>query len=177
MTTLAPTLDLVGDIGSFSLFKYDGEAWVAYLRQSGELELHKVGSGLVAFTSIDVPYPKAQISVAVLGTELLIFWTHTASQAIYFSKWDLDFHYYTQAPTLLWSGSSPAAAIYSSTKLMVSYVDPSGQHVVRTSFNGGATWDSPVVVDNEETVYEVDVDIYPSSSQNVSWAESSNESL
>lgn len=45
MTTLAPVLDLVGDVESFSLFRYRSALWVAYIRTSGELELHRSALG------------------------------------------------------------------------------------------------------------------------------------
>lgn len=177
MTTLAPVLDLVGDVGSYSVFNYNGDVWVAYIRHSGELEIHRSGDPIDAFIDADVPYPKNQISVVVVGGELLIFWVETTTSTLYLSKWHLGLRWYTQMPTPKWVGSSPSLAISATTKLILSYVDPAGQHVYRTSDDWGDNWNTSTVVDNEEVVREVDVNVYPPSSFDVFWAETSEESV
>lgn len=170
MTTLAPVLDLVGDVGSFSLFLYGGARWVAQIRHTGALELHRSGDGQTVFLDIDVPYPKKQVAVEVFGDYLLIFWTKSTTNELYLSKYHLGLRRYTMQPTLLWAGASPAAAKFKTTKLVLSYVDENDQHVYRVSLDEGVTWSAAEIVDTN-TVTEVGIDVFPSTDHRVRWVE------
>jgi hypothetical protein len=174
MTTLAPVIDLIGDVGSFSIFNYGGDVWVAYIRESGELELHQSGAGTTEFIDIDVPFPKAQVSVATLGSTLLITWTQRTTQELYFSKYDMSSRKYTLLPMLLWAGSSPALAVADTTKLVLLYRDSTGQNAYRLSTDGGAIWLAPVVVDNVTPVSQVGADVYTTASTHVYWVETAD---
>lgn len=174
MTTLAPVLDLVGDIGHFSAFVYGGARWVLYIRETGALELHRSLDGITAWWSLDVPFPKTQVTACVLGDELCIAWTQRTTEEIYFSRWHLDLHAYIQAPTLLWAGASPALAVYETTKLVLAYRNSGGQHVSRTSGDSGGTWSAIRTVD-PAGISEVDVSVYPASDNRVYWDETSDQ--
>lgn len=172
MTTLAPVIDLVGDIGHFSCFVYGGARWVLYLRESGELELHRSLDGLTAWWGLDVAYVKKQVTACVFDDELIIVWTLPVTNELYLSKWHLGTHKYTQQPTLLWAGDSPSLARYLDTKLILNYRNGAQQHAYRTSLDTGVVWSAPVIVDSN-VVTEIDTDVYPASSVRVYWDETS----
>jgi hypothetical protein len=177
MSTLAPVLDLVGDIGHFSTFVYGGARWVLYLRETGALELHRSLDGITTWWSLDVPFPKEQVTACVLDNELCIAWAHRNTDEVHFSRWDLQTQVYSLAPTLLWAGVSPALARYGTSKLVLSYRDSLQRHVYRVSTDTGATWDvAPTIVDDENEVAEVDIDVF-SGTQRVYWSETADPGI
>lgn len=174
MTTLAPVLDLVGDVGGFSLFRYAGALWVAYLRDSGELEIHRSDAGVLSFTSLEVPSmsaPKEQIAAIALGDELCLTWRHRDNGALYFAKWSFISRLVTQAPTSLWVGRSPSLKVYTTVNLVMAYRDDLDRHVYRTSRNAGLTWSADPIIVDSAAVLEVDLDVYPESSNTAYWDE------
>lgn len=174
MTTLAPVLDLVGDVESFSLFRYRSALWVAYIRASGELELHQSNAGVSTFISLetaDTLAPKAQVAAVALADVLCLAWRHAANGAIYFSLWSFATSTYVQAPIPLWVGASPSLKVYKSTGLVMAYVDGDGQHVYRISKDGGLSWSADPVVVDPINVLEVDLDVYPETENVAYWAE------
>lgn len=174
MTTQAPVLDLIGDVGSFSLFRYRSALWAVYIRTSGELELHRSAAGIAEFTSLEVretTMPKAQIAAVALGDTLCLAWRNVENGAIYFALWSFAAGAYVQMPISLWVGASPSLKVYKGTGLVMAYVAGDGQHVYRISKDGGLSWSADPVVVDPINVLEVDLDVYPETENVAYWAE------
>ena len=172
MTTLAPVLDLVGDVKGVSLFRYGGALWAVYLRESGEMELHKSGAGILSFRSLEpaTQYPKDHVAAVALEDVLCLAWAHRSLDAIYFSRWDMITMAYLQQPVSIAAGRAPALKVYKSDRLVLAHRDGVGRHVYRTSPDGGISWSAALVVD-PLAITDVDLDVYPESENIAYWAE------
>jgi hypothetical protein len=170
MSTIAPVVDAVADVKAFGLFAYRGALWSIYVRESGELELHRTGDAVMAHTSIDVPFRKRQPTATAIGDELCIAWAEPTSGAIFFSRWDLSAGRYSAQPSSMAVGSSPSIKVYKTTRLVLGYRDGVNRFVYRISANLGLTWSDEIVVD-PLAITEVDIDVFPTSDNSAFFAE------
>lgn len=171
MTTLAPVIVAVDDVTSFALFRWAGSVWAIYTRASGDLELHRAGDDIAAHTKLPPSYTRrAQVAAVPVGDELCIAWADIDAGTIVVSRWHLGVRSQTQAPTQLVVGSSPSIKVYKDDRLVMAYRDGSDRHVYSVSRDVGTTWSLPIVVD-PAAVTDVDLDVYPESSNTAYWAE------
>lgn len=173
MSIIPPNVELVGDIGSFALFRWGIDVWTLYIRHTGALEMHRGTAGETEFLSLETVatrFPKRHVSATIIGEELFIVWVESTTERIYLSKWQMGLRRYTQAPMLVVAGDSPSIRVFKDTNLILAYRSASGQHVYRVSRDGGLTWEGAVVIDAAQ-INELGIDVYPASENTAYWAE------
>jgi len=151
-----------------ALVSYQSQVISVCLRAGSVVSLHYDGDAPEVLFDLPFGGTKDKIGAVVKGDLLHLVWG--AGSSVYHARWDLLVRAVEKAPVAEFVGGSPALAIgQNENKLLCHYVSATNTHEARTSLDDGDNWETPVVLEAEESVINVDVNISELADTEATW--------
>lgn len=170
MTTSAITQVAVAGAVSVSAVAYGVDVIDVTAAVDGTINLHVAGDAVDALTPLPWAGSKDRVSAVVIGDVLHVAWGESGN--VVYARWNLATSSVHTAPTTLFAGSRPVIVSYLANRLMIHYVDASGNHARKTSVDGGVNWSFSSTIDAKVSTDVADVDVHmsPLDASSASWS-------